>query len=120
LKTGFTVAPSLPKRVAIRHRVHAIGRCGRAAVCRKSSKYAARRRVAHNWYAACSTGHIEFQVVAMPDADPDEPQPAAQRGPVVPSSESIRQAQALREAIRRKLLSRPAPPANPYWCVGAD
>jgi hypothetical protein len=76
--------------------------------------------VAHNWYAACWTRHIESQVVAMPDVDPNRPQPATQQGPVVPSSESIQEAQALREAIRRRLLSRPAPPANPYWCVGAD
>ena len=92
-----------------------------AVACRRNpSKHAARRRVAHNWYAACWTCHIESQVVAMPDADPNEPQASAHRGPVVPSSESIQKAQALREAIRRKLLSRPAPPANPYWSVGAD
>ena len=56
----------------------------------------------------------------MPVVDPNEPPAPVHREPVVPSSESIQKAQALREAIRRKLLSRPAPPANPYWCVGAD
>lgn len=46
--------------------------------------------------------------------------PASDPAPTTPSNESIQKAQALREAIRRKLLSRPAPPANPYWTVGAD
>ena len=40
--------------------------------------------------------------------------------PVTPSDDSIRIAESLREAIRRKLLNRPEPPVNPYWAVGAD
>jgi hypothetical protein len=47
-------------------------------------------------------------------------QPPVDPEPSVPSDESIRKAQALREALRRKFLSRPEPPANPYWAVGAD
>jgi len=38
----------------------------------------------------------------------------------VPSAESIQLAQALREALRRRFLSQPQPPVNPYWMVGAD
>jgi hypothetical protein len=40
--------------------------------------------------------------------------------PVTPSDDSIRLAEALREALRRKLLSRPEPQANRYSVVGAD
>ena len=54
-------------------------------------------------------------------ADPQHPsRPASDPEPVTPSDEIIRMAQALREAIRQKLLNRPGPPPNPYWTVGAD
>ena len=36
------------------------------------------------------------------------------------SSEDVRRAQALREALRRRLLDRPEPRSDPYWSVGAD
>lgn len=114
------MAASVPTHVAMRRHPHAI-RAGAAVAFRANpSKHAAPRRVAHNWYAACWTWHIESPVVAMPIVATNEPQTPVQRGPAVPSSESIQKAQALREAIRRKLLSRPAPPVNPYWSVGAD
>ncbi|HEY1325764.1 MAG TPA: hypothetical protein VGI14_02425 [Casimicrobiaceae bacterium] len=50
----------------------------------------------------------------------DQSQPLVDPAPSVPSAESIQKAHALREALREKLLSRPPPPANPYWTVGAD
>ena len=50
----------------------------------------------------------------------DNPDPLVDPAPSVPSDESIRKAQALREALRRKFLARPEPPPNPYWAVGAD
>ena len=56
----------------------------------------------------------------MPVVDSNEPQTPAHRAPAVPTMESLQKAQALREAIRRKWLDRPAPPADPYWSVGAD
>jgi len=34
--------------------------------------------------------------------------------------EDVRKAQALREALRRKLLDRDPPSSDPYWSVGAD
>lgn len=40
--------------------------------------------------------------------------------PTTPSEDSIRLAESLREALRRKLLNRPEPEANRYWVVGAD
>jgi hypothetical protein len=40
--------------------------------------------------------------------------------PTVASDDSIREAQALREALRRRFLDRPAPQVDPYWAVGAD
>lgn len=46
--------------------------------------------------------------------------PVSDPAPATPSDASIQKAQALREAIRRKLLNRPEPQANPYWAVGAD
>lgn len=49
--------------------------------------------------------------LADPPTDPE---------PTIPSDDSIRVAQCLRETIRRKLLNRPEPPPNPYWAVGAD
>ena len=36
------------------------------------------------------------------------------------SSEDIRKAEAIREALRRELLDRVAPQVDPYWTVGAD
>jgi hypothetical protein len=50
----------------------------------------------------------------------DNSEPPAEPAPCVASEESIRKAQALREALRAKLLNRPELPANPYWVVGAD
>ena len=50
----------------------------------------------------------------------DQSKPLADPTPCVPSAESIQLAQALREALRRRFLSRPQPPVNPYWMVGAD
>ena len=50
----------------------------------------------------------------------DNAEPPAEPSPCVASEESIRKAQALRAALREKFLSRPDPPANPYWVVGAD
>jgi hypothetical protein len=40
--------------------------------------------------------------------------------PTVPSDDSIRIAQLLRETIRHQLLNGPEPPTNPYWAIGAD
>jgi len=40
--------------------------------------------------------------------------------PTTASEDSIRLAEALREALRRKLLNRPEPQASSYWVVGAD
>ena len=50
----------------------------------------------------------------------DNAEPPAEPAPCVASDDSIRKAHALREALRQKFLSRPQPPANPYWVVGAD
>jgi hypothetical protein len=40
--------------------------------------------------------------------------------PCTCSKEDVRKAQALREALRRKLLDRTPPKSDPYWSVGAD
>ncbi|HTL76241.1 MAG TPA: hypothetical protein VL654_07970 [Casimicrobiaceae bacterium] len=40
--------------------------------------------------------------------------------PCTCSKEDVRKAQALREALRRKLLDRNPPKSDPYWSVGAD
>jgi hypothetical protein len=40
--------------------------------------------------------------------------------PCTCSSEDVRKAQALREALRRRLLDRDQPESDPYWSVGAD
>jgi hypothetical protein len=40
--------------------------------------------------------------------------------PCTCTKEDVRQAQALREALRRKLLDRTPPKSDPYWSVGAD
>jgi hypothetical protein len=66
------------------------------------------------------SAHRIFGFTAMPVVDEYQAALPADPAPTVPSSESIRKAQALREAIRRKLLNRPEPPVNPYWSVGAD
>ena len=46
--------------------------------------------------------------------------PVSDPVPAMPSDESLRKAEALREALRRKLLNVPEPEADPYWVVGAD
>jgi hypothetical protein len=40
--------------------------------------------------------------------------------PRTPSDEEIRKAQAIREALRRELLSRAEQQLMPRWLVGAD
>jgi len=40
--------------------------------------------------------------------------------PRTPSDEEIRKAQAIREALRRKLLGAAEPTLIPSWVVGAD
>jgi hypothetical protein len=40
--------------------------------------------------------------------------------PCTCSKEDVRKAQALREALRRKLLDSTPPKSDPYWSVGAD
>jgi hypothetical protein len=50
---------------------------------------------------------------------PFEPSPLDPT-PCTCSAEDIRKAQALREALRRRLLKREEPKSNPYWSVGAD
>lgn len=40
--------------------------------------------------------------------------------PCTCSNEDVRKAQALREALRRRLLDRDPPESDPYWSVGAD
>jgi hypothetical protein len=46
--------------------------------------------------------------------------PLLDPSPSVPTDDSIRQAQALREALRRRFLERPQPQSDPYWTVGAE
>lgn len=40
--------------------------------------------------------------------------------PCTCSSEDVRKAQALREALRRRLLPREESKSDPYWSVGAE
>ena len=51
----------------------------------------------------------ERRVTAIPD-------PA----PRTPSAEELREAEAIREALRRKFLDRAEPEFIPSWVVGAD
>ena len=47
-------------------------------------------------------------------------EPLLDPSPTVPTDDSILEAQALREALRRRFLDRPPPQVDPYWAVGAD
>jgi len=47
-------------------------------------------------------------------------EPIADPTPRTTSDEDIRKAQAIREALRRQLLSRAEPEFIPCWIVGAD
>ena len=56
----------------------------------------------------------------MTSADKRHRQPVSEPVPCTPSDEDIRKAQALREALRQRLLNRPEPNVSPYWTVGAE
>ena len=57
---------------------------------------------------------------AMAAAQRHRTDPLSDPAPATPSDESIREAEALREALRRKLLKAVEREVQPYWTVGAD
>jgi hypothetical protein len=64
--------------------------------------------------AYTSNRHATMNVESRLADDPVDPPPCTC------TKEDVRQAQALREALRRKLLDRTPPRSDPYWSVGAD
>jgi hypothetical protein len=56
----------------------------------------------------------------MPSFKKQYEKPISDPAPCSASNEDIRKAQALREALRRKLLDHAGQKSDPYWTVGAD
>ena len=56
----------------------------------------------------------------MPSTKQKFEKPISDPAPCSASIEDIRKAQALREALRRKLLDHADQTRDPFWTVGAD
>jgi hypothetical protein len=83
--------------------------------------------VHNSWYVTCccalGTDHLAERAGSIPSMrSVKQPYPKLvfDPTPCTCSNEDILKAQAIREALRRELLDRAEPQANPHWTVGVD
>src|SRR5438105_14596792 len=89
----------------------------------RPSSHIRKQRVHHNWYAVCCRAprsHRSAQHRLMTRVKQYRPEPASDPVPCTCSDENINKAQAIREALRRKLLDQSPPQSGPYQVIGTD